>query len=199
MVSGTPLEVAIATNNASLVEVFLRTKLDVELQDHLKAIGWTTNTYPLAVALNLHHILPSLLDLKEPIATPFGPFPTTSQLAGHLPSFDNNRDPGNTNDPTDWQRHVLHDSRDEYRSGQQRKSSPSNQPQVGQPGDSDDSNIRHKRTAGFTSEDTDYRANASRTKRRPTDVNKHVASVAVGYPSAPASGHRPSQVLIDSA
>ncbi|KAF9776675.1 hypothetical protein IL306_005117 [Fusarium sp. DS 682] len=65
MVSGTPLEVAIATNNTHLVELFLQIKLDVEPQDYPKAIGWTINTYPLAVTLNLHHMLPWLLDFER--------------------------------------------------------------------------------------------------------------------------------------
>ena len=49
MAWGTPLEVAIATNNALLVEAFLH----------------TTNTYPPTVALNLHHLLPRLLDSER--------------------------------------------------------------------------------------------------------------------------------------
>jgi hypothetical protein len=80
MISGTPLEVAIATNNDPLVEVFLHTKLDVEPQDYLRAIGWTTNTYPLTVALNLHHILPYLLDSERSYRDSLWTVPTVPPL-----------------------------------------------------------------------------------------------------------------------
>lgn len=65
-VSDAPLEVAIATNNIALVHAFLATNLDnAKPQDHPKSIGWTANTYPVAVALNLYHLLPSLFDLEK--------------------------------------------------------------------------------------------------------------------------------------
>ncbi|KAJ5150825.1 serine/threonine protein kinase [Penicillium canariense] len=66
LVSGTPLEIAIATNNTPLVQAFLAINLaDINPQDHPKSIGWTTSTYPLAVALNLHHLLPLLFDSEK--------------------------------------------------------------------------------------------------------------------------------------
>ncbi|KAF5701479.1 serine threonine kinase [Fusarium mundagurra] len=77
---GTPLEVAIATNNALLVEIFLHTKVDTKPQDYPRVIGWTANTYPLAVTLSLHHILPSLLDSERTYRDSLWTVPTLPPL-----------------------------------------------------------------------------------------------------------------------
>ncbi|KAF4332071.1 serine threonine kinase [Fusarium beomiforme] len=80
MIWGTPLEVAIATNNALLVELFLHTKIDTKPQEYPRVIGWTANTYPLAVTLNLHHILPRLLDPERTYRDSLWTVPTVPPL-----------------------------------------------------------------------------------------------------------------------